>query len=356
MPRRYQRLPAEGFQTCAQPGQVPARLPGGEVSQNLRSTSGFSSFFLPDKKIARARALPGKHQEQRRNWGFDEEHVHTHSRQHPGEELNVAIQKSHVKGFSDLLISRKAQKFAEEDAACRDESAKTSLEALRLIFRVVPRGRRNLKARSLDSYASRSRAPEQIWCANGTADAVLSQHSFGQKSLGKVKKKRVYTCLEVQAGVRVRLCCGATWDSITTCKSMLLHTSTDSKQTRKAGTGLHCKLLKHFTKFPTGTAFLTLHSLATSTATSAPAFTEDLQDKKAPLQGRVIAAQATKECTQNTLSALAIPSCCHSPLQPPAADVIGNGLPSPQQQQRDCNTGSRQLCYTLLQRHPNCSI
>lgn len=71
---------------------------------------------------------------------------------------------------------------------------------------------------------------------------------------------------------------------------------------------------------------------------------------------RVIAAQATKECTQNTLSALAIPSCCHSPLQPPAADVIGNGLPSPQQQQRDCNTGSRQLCYTLLQRHPNCSI
>lgn len=80
MPRRYQRLPAEGFQTCAQPGQVPARLPGGEVSLNLSNTSGFSSFFLPDNKIARARALPGKHPEQHRNWGFDEEHVHTHSR------------------------------------------------------------------------------------------------------------------------------------------------------------------------------------------------------------------------------------------------------------------------------------
>lgn len=59
--------------------------------------------------------------------------------------------------------------------------------------------------------------------------------------------------------VRVRLCCGATWDSITTCKSMLLHTSTDSKQTRKAGTRLHCKLLKHFTKFPTGEFYQTVN-------------------------------------------------------------------------------------------------
>lgn len=61
-------------------------------------------------------------------------------------------------------------------------------------------GRQNLKARSSDSNASRSRTPKQIWRADGTAAAVLSQHSFGQNSLGKVRQKRVYTCLKVQVG------------------------------------------------------------------------------------------------------------------------------------------------------------
>lgn len=39
--------------------------------------------------------------------------------------------------------------------------------------------------------------------------------------------------------VRASFCCGATCSSITTCKTTLMHTNTDSKQTHKAGNRLH---------------------------------------------------------------------------------------------------------------------
>lgn len=71
---------------------------------------------------------------------------------------------------------------------------------------------------------------------------------------------------------------------------------------------------------------------------------------------RVIAAQAAKECIESILSVLVIPSCCHCPLRPPAADVVGKGLLQPHQEQWNCKTGSRQLCFVLQMQKKTCAI
>lgn len=49
--------------------------------------------------------------------------------------------------------------------------------------------------------------------------------------------------------VRASLCCGATCNSITTCKTTLMHTNTDSKQTHKAGNRLCWQVSQAFCCF-----------------------------------------------------------------------------------------------------------
>lgn len=49
--------------------------------------------------------------------------------------------------------------------------------------------------------------------------------------------------------VRVRLCCGATCDSITTCENTHMDTNSDRKQNHKAAKKHHCKAFKPFIKF-----------------------------------------------------------------------------------------------------------